>query len=320
MRRKTWPRLAIMVLLVAILAITGCAGVDGIDGRNGLDVTGATGPAGPAGPAGADGSDGSDGEDGTDGASGETGAAGADGADGATGPAGPAGEDGRDGYSGAQGIPGVFPAFAVETQIKNSGMATAVFDTATVSAGSSRSFHLETTGVIGSGQEARIVLTPNQPMSLSDITSIAWQEYLVSGYMPHVDVILLRTDGVVDALVFEYAYNTSEGVTRPEGWPTYGASPGSWFATFADDGNGPAAVTDSSTAWLTTGAAGPPTWAVGTLANWKAGTATGANANLVNGDCIILRIEIEIDNWIPGGVQSEAYVDSIVVNGVAIPD
>ncbi len=149
-------------------------------------------------------------------------------------------------------------------------------------------------------------------MSLNDIVSIAWQEYLVSGYPPHVDLIILRSDGVLDALVFEYSYNTMAHYA--DGPMPYGALTGDWYATFADDGSGPALINDAAFAWLSSGDPGPPGGMIeGTLAQWKAGTVLAT----VDGNSPVIRIEIEVDNWV---VQSDAYLDSVAVNGVLLPD
>jgi hypothetical protein len=176
--------------------------------------------------------------------------------------------------------------------------------------------HLVATGTAGT--EARIIVGLPAGTTLSNITSISWQEYLVQGYPPHVDIILdLDNDGIGDdALVVEYAYNTAthyaEAHTATE---AYGAQTGAWYNTFNDDGNGPSSVTDTTFAWLNSGAPGPyPPDGINmigdTLANWKAGTVSGGGS--VDGSTKVLRLEIEIDNWIR---DTDAYVDSIEVNG-----
>ncbi len=170
------------------------------------------------------------------------------------------------------------------------------------------SIHLLTTGVVGSGDEARIVIIPlPEGTTLDDIDSISWWEYLVEGYPPHVDIILDFDDDNVadDGLVFEYAYNSMTHFDTEAPMP-YGAVLDDWFQTFSDDGNGPAQVDDDSSAWLSSGSPGLPAWIQGTLAQWKAGTVHGS----VSASTPILRIEVEIDNWV---VQSEAYVDDIVI-------
>lgn len=304
--------------------LAGLQGEQGVAGPQGSQgVAGAQGLQGEQGPAGAPGATGSAGEPGATGPAGEPGA---------TGEAGAAGSPGASGAMGPQGLAGVFPAFSVQLQVKNSGQATITFDTITVATGT-RSLHLTTLGTIGGGDEARIVLTPLQPMTLGEVLTIAWSEYLVSGYMPHVDIILdTDGDGVRDdALVIEYAYNVTPGATPP----SYGATAGTWYQTFSDNG-GPAVVDDTAYAWLTSGAPGPvggtfgqwDHWGI-TLGQWKAGQSVtpatkGVGTFTIDANTLVTAIEIEVDNWIPaawGGVQAEAYVDNITVNGVAVlPD
>jgi len=176
--------------------------------------------------------------------------------------------------------------------------------------------------------EARIVITMPSGFKLGDLDSIAWSEYLVAGYPPHVDVILdLNEDNTYgsedDALVFEYAYNDVSHAT--EGSPTYGAMTDAWYATFSDDTNGPASITDTSMAWATKGAPGPLGGTFGeynfffkSLADWKAGvtyTADGQSEKTIDSDSIVLRLEIEIDSYI---VNTEAYVKAIRVNSQTV--
>ncbi|KKM64395.1 hypothetical protein LCGC14_1501840, partial [marine sediment metagenome] len=122
-----------------------------------------------------------------------------------------------------------------------------------------------------------------------------------------------------DALVIEYAYNTTGGVVR-SGWPTYGSLLGAWYQTFSDDGNGPAVINDATYAWLASGAAGPAGGAFGagnfwltTLGAWK--TGLGTPPVYLDANTLVTGIEIEVDNWI---AQSEAYVDNITITGVIV--
>jgi len=160
------------------------------------------------------------------------------------------------------------------------------------------------------GDEARITI-PASSVGITDLdslTSISWLRYSVSGYAPHVDVIV-EVEGGTDALVFEYAYNTTEGDVRSEGQPTYGTVPGAWYSTFDDDEYGVSAIDDTAKAWLNSGPAGGLDIIRGTLAEWKAGTVDES----VTGSSTVLRFEIEVDNWM---AVSEAYVDDIAINGV----
>jgi len=146
--------------------------------------------------------------------------------------------------------------------------------------------------------------------TLGQLESVSWYEFLVDGYPPHVDVILDMGEGATDALVFEYAYNYESHAA--ETWPTYDALTGDWYQTFSDDGNGPSEITGTSNAWLSSGAPGPltgaPTFYYHTLEYWKVTGDQGIDENTQ-----VLRLEIEVDNWI---AQTEAYVDDIEINGV----
>ncbi|MFC2008532.1 hypothetical protein ACFLUT_00550 [Chloroflexota bacterium] len=160
------------------------------------------------------------------------------------------------------------------------------------------------------GAEARVVIVVPPGTTLADIESISWMEYLVAGYPPHVDIIIDTSAGQ-DALAFEYAYN-DVALHYPEGWPSYNAVTGAWSATFDDDGDGPDQVDAAALGWLTSGPAGPPTESnFASLGDWQSATGVTWNTVTVNGDTPVLRIEVEVDNWI-GGAQ--AYVDDIVVD------
>lgn len=174
------------------------------------------------------------------------------------------------------------------------------------------------------GTEATIVVPVAAGTTLGDINSIQWQEWLVKGYPPHVDIILDLGEDGTDALVVEYAYNydTHYGEVPHAGTEAYGAQTGAWYWTFNDDGNGPSAVTDTTFAWLDSGAAGPyPTTTLfpiaytsvddkfvgGTLGDWKA----GGIVNEITSATTVLRLEIEVDNWIK---DTEAKVRNISLN------
>ncbi len=194
---------------------------------------------------------------------------------------------------------------------------TAEWSTAQVKSGG-YAVHLDSgTTTAGEGDEARIRIEISEDKTLNDITSISWYEYLVAGYPPHVDVMIdIDGDGEEDdALVFEYAYNSGSHYT--EAPMPYGALTGAWYQTFSDDGNGPGVIDDSAYAWLTSQAAGPLGGGFGdnghygtTLGEWKAGKTTPPGD--ISGATTITALEIEVDNWV---VNSEAYVDDIIVNG-----
>ncbi len=197
-----------------------------------------------------------------------------------------------------------FP-FTTSLTVKNS--ATSTWTTSKAYTGF-YSVHLETTGTVHGGDEARFVVTLPSGITLGDLYTISWQEFLVAGYPPHVDVILdLGT--TTDALVFEYAYNNH--VT--EGQWTYGALTGFWYQTFSDDGSGPTVIDGSTSCWLSSGPAGGPGIIDGTLNEWKTGGITGGLG--IDATTPILRLEFEIDNWM---AQTEAYLDDVEINGLDI--
>lgn len=187
------------------------------------------------------------------------------------------------------------------------------------------STYLSATGT--QGTEARVVVGVPSGTTLGEIDSIYWEEYLVKGYPPHVDIILdFDSDNVKDdALVVEYAYNDAAHYTPPRdtGDTAWGAVAEVWSETFNDDGDGPSIVTDTTFAWLDSGAPGPYPVTVslpisyasvdgnfvgGSLGDWKAGNIIPG----INSSTEVLRLEIEIDNWIK---DTQAYVNNIEVNG-----
>jgi len=157
--------------------------------------------------------------------------------------------------------------------------------------------------------EARFVVTVPSGITLGDIYTISWQEFLVAGYPPHVDIILDLGGSITDALVFEYAYNNH--IT--EAPMPYGALTGYWYQTFSDDGLGPAVIDGTTYCWLSSGPAGGPSIIGGTLNAWKTGGITGGLG--INTNTPVLRLEFELDNWV---VQSDAYLDDVEINGLDI--
>ena len=158
------------------------------------------------------------------------------------------------------------------------------------------------------GTTDTIVIEVPAGTTLGQIDSIAWSEYLIQGYPPHVDIILDMGGDDTDALVFEYAHNTDSHYA--DGPMPYGALTGAWYPTFSDDTEGPVEITDTSFAWLSSGAPGPyPDGAGfigGTLAEWTSGSVDVS----VNANTPVLHLEIEIDNWV---VDSEALVKDIIL-------
>ncbi len=320
MNRKRIGFISVLaILLVGLLVITGCVGDDGATGPAGLrgpdgeqgiqGVTGNTGSQGVTGPQGAQGSAGVPGKRGSTGPTGLSGTDGVDGVAGATGIAGAPGVTGSQGATGATGP----QYYTVLLGTKNSA-------TAAVTTGNT--VQLTTTGTVGDGDEARVVITPTAPLTLGQLVSMSWWESLSSGYPPHVDILLdLNGDGlydpsVDDALVFEYAYNGHTADPQITGTTAYGAVVGGWFPVFDDDTNGDSVIGDTSSAWATTGPAGGPGIILYTLAEWKAGQSYTTNAaRTVDATSLIFSIELEVDNWI---TQTDALVDGIVLNGIPL--
>lgn len=199
-----------------------------------------------------------------------------------------------------------FPTYTTSLTTKNS--ATSTWTTSKAYIGF-YSVHLETTGDVGDGDEARFVVTMPSGITLGDINYISWFEFLIKGYPPHVDIILNLGEGDTDALVFEYAYNGHDDDPQITGDTAYGALTGEWCMTFADDWEGPQCILGSAYCWLSSGPAGGPDIIGGTLDEWKVGDITGGLG--IDKDTPVLRLEFEIDNWI---VQTEAYLDDVQVN------
>ena len=310
--------ISLLVLSVILITAVGCTGDIGPVGAVGppgpqgeLGAQGSIGPQGKTGPAGLQGNQG------IPGPAGPVGPRGLTGQQGSAGPEGPQGEEGPRGSSGggSRGSTGpagstTTPVFMVDLQVKTTGQALVLTNTTIVKA-DTYSAQLQTTGTAGNGDEARMVLTPYKPMTLGQITNISWQEYLNTGYPPHVDIRVVKSDGTQESIVIEYGYNTMSHYA--EAPMPYGALTGAWYATFSDDGNGPAQVDDTSFGWLASGPSGPPGDATfdansGTLANWKAGSVVSG----IDSSSQVVNITIEVDNWV---VQSDAYLDAVKVNG-----
>jgi hypothetical protein len=181
------------------------------------------------------------------------------------------------------------------------------------------SIHMVTTGTVGvDGNEARIVILMPEDTTLDDIDSISWWVWTVTGYPPHVDIVLdVNEDTLldnVDMLTAEMAYNNFAGLELDGGLtPTLEQ----WLQTFElSTGDGYGEVNNATMLWVTKMGAGNDDAPWGTLAQWKDGTVfadpepDGLLDGIITGEAKVLRIEIEIDNWV---LQTEAFVDGIVV-------
>jgi hypothetical protein len=189
--------------------------------------------------------------------------------------------------------------------------------------------HLQTTGVVGSGNEARIVIDLPPGTTLDDIESISWLVWTASGYPPHVDIVMDHNgDGIVDdedMLTAEMAYNNADGLELDSTPTPLAPTIGEWLLTFElNSGDGYGDINMDTMLWVTKMGAGNDDAPWGTLAQWKAGgigvTNPPANGDILTGvitdGAEVFRLEIEIDNWV---WQSEVYVKviEIVLDGTA---
>jgi len=147
-------------------------------------------------------------------------------------------------------------------------------------------------------------------MTLNEIDSISWDAYVVDGYAPHVDVFLDNGK----TLVFEYAKVDPTDCDDAADYPDGAVN------TFDDKG----IINDNARAWLTSGDAGCgnddydcPGFIDGLLSQWKVETADDST---INGNTPVLRLEIEVDGWIPTIAESEAFIDDVYVNEILVED
>ena len=181
------------------------------------------------------------------------------------------------------------------------------------------SVHL-TAGASG-GNEARIVIPMPEGTTLGDIETISWWVYTISGYPPHVDIVL-DVDGdevldIEDMLTAEMAYNNYDGKELDTGLePTLG----SWLKTFElTSGDGYGQIDNDTMLWVTKMGAGNDDAPWGTLRDWKDGIVANdpepdlLAAGVIDASAPVLRLEIEVDDWV---LSTEAYVDDLEINGV----
>ena len=173
-------------------------------------------------------------------------------------------------------------------------------------------YHLETNGSTAGDSRATIQFELSDGITLADIQEISWWTWLVSGYVPHME-LYLNTDADPDPdaiLIAEGAYTNGDSTT---GWDT-----GSWFQTF--DG-----VTAAYPSWA--GLSGTPnlTQVDGTTAVWLSPSSytpdqfsidklsvyqSVAGKEGINGSTPVLYCQIEIDNWV---AETEVYVDDVEI-------
>lgn len=165
------------------------------------------------------------------------------------------------------------------------------------------------TGAAVSGDEATIRITAEQAgvATLRDIRSVSWMTDAMSGYMLHLDIIFRKSDGTLDALVFEFAKaNPSYCDTTPSG-----SYPTGVMKTF--DGTVGDMIDSNSYAWLNSGDPGPCPANQATYDpdsknfNWR---PLSDWQNLF-GNRPVVAFDFEIDNWIE---QSIANIREIRIN------
>ena len=216
------------------------------------------------------------------------------------------------------------PASEGSLQIWNDGIAEWSTDQAK---SGSYSVHLTAPSVEKAGNEARIVIPMPEGTTLGNIETISWWVYAVTGYPPHIDIILADDiDGTanIDSLTAEVASNSNpEDLPWSDLQESY--SYDTWLRTLEiSGGTGVSEIDGSTTFWVTRHGAGTADAPYGTLDELKAGTVHYPDREPdydgvpdvdpdieINDDVVVLRLEIEIDDWV---VKSEAYVDDITIH------
>ncbi len=189
------------------------------------------------------------------------------------------------------------------------------------------SIHLLTSGDVGNGDEARIVIPLPDGTTLGDIESISWWVYAASGYPPHLDITLdVDENSTVDNEDMLTAEMNLNYVNAPQSIATLQTEisyNNGWLQTFeltSVDGFG--AITGDTIFWVTKMGAGNADAPWLTLAEWKDGLVApndpgsdGLAAGVITGSAPVVKLEIEVDNWV---AQTEVYVDDIeiVIDGI----
>ncbi len=172
-----------------------------------------------------------------------------------------------------------------------------------------------------SADEARIVITLPDGITLGQIDSISWWVYAMSGYPPHIDITLDLEGENEDMLTAEMNLNSVDApksIAELQSEINYDTG---WLQTFeltSDDSFG--AIGDDTIFWVTRMGSGDLNAPSGTLLQWKDGEVgedpeEELTTTVISGSAPVVKLEIEIDNWV---VSSEAYVDDIeiVIDGV----
>jgi len=182
--------------------------------------------------------------------------------------------------------------------------------------------HLQTTGEAGSGNEAGIVIELPAGTTLGDIESVSWWVWAEAGYPPHLDIVMDHNgNGIVDEedmLTAEMAYNNFAG-SELDSTPPLSPTLGQWLQTFElNSGDGYGDINNDTMLWVTRMGSGNDDAPWGTFSQWKSGgsgvTNPPGNADVLGGNIThnaeVLRLEIEIDNWV---LQSDVFVKGIEI-------
>ena len=159
--------------------------------------------------------------------------------------------------------------------------------------------------ITGDTNEGRVRIEFPNGLTLANLNSISWMQYVESGYASHVDVFYDNTaDGVADdTLVFEYAKVDPADCDDAADYPTGAVN------TFDDKG----IVDVDAYAWLSSGPSGP----CGDAGTFDANHKSLADWKLALPTADVIAIEIEVDGWIG---ESEAFIDDVTINGELVED
>jgi hypothetical protein len=236
---------------------------------------------------------------------------------------------------------GVF-AYSTTTSLPETG--NAISELSDLYSFSGKSAHLQAAEIIpkdGSvSHEGRVRILFNGDLTLGQISTLSWKQYVTQGYPSHIDILLdvdgngvfeskkdleygLLGAGMDDVLVAEFAYNPMSHYDRGAPYTVPGDL-NNWIDPFNDGG----ILTDATGLWLYSacpGAPGSPDFLFDTLSNWKVGKtrthqcypSEPGDGALINSDTKVYGIEIEVDGWIR---ESEAYIDDVVLNGELLED
>jgi hypothetical protein len=171
--------------------------------------------------------------------------------------------------------------------------------------------------------EGRITIFMPSGTTLNDIDSVSWTVKTTEGYPPHMDLFLDTVDINQSVLTAEISYNNDEGKEWDEGLDgEIGYDECLQTFELEKKDNDFDEINDDTMLWVTKMGAGDDDAPSSTLGEWKAGTGPSSDpqsellATEIDGNTVVKRIEIEVDNWI---ATSEAYICNIelVIDGTS---